>query len=114
MTLKEILSCWLPWFGLWIVLFRSPFIPHAVEKLWTKEPTTTEEVELLLLQHGRYNLLQLYTCVWCQAFWTSVAAALTLSLAYGSLLMAPIYALSYYPLTALASWKLIKAASAAP
>lgn len=111
MTIKLILTCWLPWFGLWIALLRSPLIPHLVEKFWSKEPTTTEDVEMLLLQYGRYNALQLYTCIWCQAFWTSVAAALTLAAADGSLLWAPVYALSYYPLTAFASWKLVKIAS---
>lgn len=103
--LSNLLSCWLPWLGLWVAIFKAPTIPHLFE-LFTKIPTTTDDVEMWLLQQGRYRWLQLYTCVWCQAFWVSAAAGVTLALVRKDLVWAVVYALSYYPLTAYCAWKL--------
>lgn len=107
MTATLILSCWLPWFGLWIALFKAPSIPHLVEVLLTKEPMTTDDVEQLLLVNRHYKLLQLYTCAWCQSFWTSVAAGATYLVATGSsLVWLPVFTLSYYSLNTFCVWKM--------
>lgn len=107
MNYELLTFCWLASCGLWIALFKSPAIPHLAE-FFTKQPTSSDDVEFLLLSHKRYGLLTLYTCIWCQAFWTSALAALCYSIIAGPMLALPIFALALYPFTALLAWTLEK------
>lgn len=66
------------WLGVWAALSRSPFILTAMELLVTKAPMTREDVDSYLINTGKFKLLQLWHCPWCQAFWTSLAFAVSI------------------------------------
>lgn len=100
----------LPSVGLWIAVRCSPLIPHLMELLVTRRPMTEEDVENHLMAAGRWKLLNLYLCVWCQAMWTAVLSSLMYCyLVDGSplgYLNAPLTALMFYPITTVALWKI--------
>lgn len=105
-TVVNAVRCLLPCLGAWVILFRSPLLPHLVEWLVTKEPMTSSDLEDLLLRRGSFFLYGLYTCLWCQAFWTSAAAAIAYGVFFGDAWKIPLYALTVYPITSFAVWKL--------
>lgn len=107
MNAQELIFCFLPSVGLWIAVFCAPSIPHAMELLITKRPMTSSDVEDFLLEGSHFKLLQLYSCTWCQGFWTSVLAGTAYGLLFGSFLLFPVYILFYYPVTMTLIWTLL-------
>jgi hypothetical protein len=105
MPIRLILTCWLPFLGLWIALLKSPLIPHLLESFVTYTPMTEVDVLNYLSDKNRWTLMSLYSCIWCQAFWISVGAAATYGVATSQFIWIPIFALSYYPLSA---WAVLK------
>ena len=71
----HLLGVWLFCLGLWMVIFGSPLQITLLEK-WTGSPCTSDDVDLWLAQRSHWFLLKLRTCLWCQAFWTSLTAVL--------------------------------------
>lgn len=69
------------WLGLWAALSRSPFMQTVFELFITKSPMTRADIESYLMVTGRFNLLQLWLCPWCQAFWISLAFSATVACA---------------------------------
>lgn len=96
----------LPWVGLWVIIFCSPLLCHLLELWVTEEPMTSSDVEDWLITHQYFRLLNLYVCVWCQAFWTTVGGALTYTLAFSTALWFPIYVLTFYPIVTFVLWKI--------
>ena len=64
--------------GLWVVLFRSPFLPHLTGKFLGVGMLKEEEFEQLLLVKGHYKLLQLWHCSFCQSVWQGLLGAVML------------------------------------
>ncbi len=91
------------WLGLWIAISRSPLVPDLLECWVTKEPMTRNDVDDWLLNQGKFKLLKLWTCVYCQAFWTSCLHGLTCGAVLATLwapawiFIAPLLILSFYP-----------------
>lgn len=111
-TIIEFLRHFLPAVGLWIIVFRSPLVNHLLEVLSTKTPMTSDDVDMWLANRGRFKLLTLRNCIWCQAFWTTVVAVLSYcvaSLLRGesvSVFALPVQVLTVYPFTCFILWKL--------
>jgi hypothetical protein len=106
MTLELLLHCLVAyffWLGVWVVIFRSPLVPDFLEAWVTDNPMTHQDVETFLINTGRFKLLRLWACQYCQAFWTSCAFAVTLSvlvccsISWWWCFLAPVWALTFYP-----------------
>lgn len=60
-----------------IIIFQSPLVGHFLEVCFTRTPMTSEDVRQWLM--GRSMLLyRLWTCVYCQTFWTTLIATVLL------------------------------------
>jgi hypothetical protein len=96
------------WLGLWAATFRSPFVQTIMEKFVTKEAMTRDDVENYLVMSGKFNLLTLWLCPWCQAFWVSLANAITCALIFNNagfvmgLASVPVNTFAFYPIFLLA------------
>lgn len=91
--------------GLWAFIFCTPLIPSLLSWM-IPNIYTRYDVESMLAEQQRWWLLKLYTCVWCQAWWTSCLAAVLHGVTFGPLYNTPIYALSFSPVIYLITWKL--------
>lgn len=98
-----VLLSYFTWLGVWIAVSRSPLVADLLELWVTGAPMTREDVDTWLINQGKFKLLKLWTCVYCQAFWTSCLHGTTCGTALGILwapawiCITPLLILSSYP-----------------
>jgi hypothetical protein len=91
------------WLGAWIAVSRSPLVPDLLEIWVTKTPMLHADVDDWLTNRGNFKLLKVWTCVYCQAFWTSCFHSITcgtaLAILWGPawIFTTPLLILSFYP-----------------